>query len=1038
MAIKARIEIRSKELKGKKHPIVREIKDFLHLDVTAAESIKYYCIQGLNKTPQQIEIGEIKKWGEVILSDSILEDCAVSEENDLYDELINNEKPAFVLEVSFRPGVTDNVGHSATDALKISSKIARQNDVTVFSGKITLLYGTINEQQARVIGEELLANNLLQKINVYTWNQFIESNRFSNTTFPDVHLNSKPVVEEIDLSKSNQELLEMSKQRCWSLSAAEVDHIKKYYNQDRVIKERAKLGLGKNPTDVELEVIAQSWSEHCKHKIFAANIDYQDQQVEDDGHIKKFGNFKVESLYKTYIKGITHKVIKDRGIDWTKSVFKDNAGIVRFDKNVDFSIKIETHNTPSALDPYGGSITGILGVNRDIMGVGLGAKPIANTDVFCFGPQDLSRELPNTLKHPKRILAGVHLGVEDGGNRSGIPTVNGAFVFDENYAGKPLVYVGTVGVMPHKVKQDGKEVDAYEKYSEIGDKVVMAGGRIGKDGIHGATFSSVELDKDSPVTAVQIGDPITQKRLLDFTLEARDLGLYSSITDNGAGGLSSSVGEMATQTGGAEVDLVLAPVKYPGLQPYELLISESQERMSYAVSDKNLEDFLELAKRRGVEACVLGEFNKSGYFTSLYAGKIVAHLELDFLHESLPKMDLTAVWQGPKVKSDGFAWKKADKSKKLDKEIFNDPKKFEKSLKEITKALLKAENVSSKEELVRRYDHEVQAATHIKPFVGTTGSGPSDAGVIWAYPHGGEKQNAITISCGINPKLSEYDAYVMSQNAVDEAVRNSVAVGADPTMICLVDNFCWPDPIKSQNNPDGDHKLAQLVRCCRGLYETAEVYGMPFVSGKDSMKNDFLGENKAGEKIKISVPPTLLVSAMGKANVEKTCTTDFKKTGDKIFIVGNTQKGLWGSEFSQHYNYKDQEFDYTPEFDSKKNFETYKNIHQCITSNLLASCHDISDGGALVSVIESIIGNNLGAQLALSNKNFKETLKQLINESSGSFVVSVCEENVEKFKNIIKNYIEIGEVTSSNLEIKNANQTILNMTNAEFKESWGI
>ncbi|MCK5073187.1 MAG: hypothetical protein KAQ98_07145, partial [Bacteriovoracaceae bacterium] len=655
------------------------------------------------------------------------------------------------------------------------------------------------------------------------------------------------------------------------------------------------------------------------------------------------------------------------------------------------------------LDPYGGAITGILGVNRDILGCGLGAKPIANMDVFCFSSPDWpdsknKKHLPVGLKHPRRIFEGVHRGIEDGGNKSGIPTVNGAIYFDRDFAGKPLVFCGTVGFLP-ALLDDGTPTS--QKEPDVGDRIIMIGGAIGADGIHGATMSSLELNEFSPATAVQIGDPLTQKRVLDFITHARDNMLYSSITDNGAGGLSSSVGEMAVKTNGATIDLSRPSVKYPGLSPYELMISESQERMTVAVPENKLCDFMSAAKKFGVVATDIGEFTDSGTLKVLYHNEIVANLNLDFLHESLPQMKLKARWDGPKKRKH---WSPAPKREKVPGNLNNA------FLDSALKKLLSSPNIASKESWVRRYDHEVQAATHIKPFMGKSGSGPSDSGVIWLYPHGGERNNAISIGCGLNPRLSLHDPYLMAQFAVDEALRNVIATGGDPEFCCLLDNFCWPDPVLSEKNSDGDYKLGQLVKTCQGLYDTCLEYGAPLVSGKDSMKNDFRGKKENGEEVTISVLPTLLVTAMAKTDVTATVTSPFKNEGDHIYLLGEQGAGLVGSEFCEFFEMESC----LPTIDPKKNYDIYKTLHKEIGNKRIASCHDISDGGLLPCICESSFGNLLGAEIDLTAIKNGNTVDLLFNETPGRFVITVKPDHTDDFEKCFKNlpFTHIGQVSS--------------------------
>ncbi len=559
---------------------------------------------------------------------------------------------------------------------------------------------------------------------------------------------------------------------------------------------RAARGLPAGATDVELEMIAQTWSEHCKHKVFNARI-----TMAEDGRAQV-----IDSLFRTFIRATTEDVRKmlarrPGGRRFLRSVFHDNSGVVEFDSDTLVCFKVETHNSPSALDPYGGAITGIVGVNRDIMGTGLGAKPIFNTDVLCFGfPDTPAAEVPSGLLPPARVLEGVHRGIVDGGNQSGIPVVAGGLVFDESYLGKPLVFCGTGGVLPARVA--GR--DACEKSVRPGDLAVMAGGRIGKDGIHGATFSSEALSESSPTSAVQIGDPITQKKMLDMLLEARDLGLYRGLTDNGAGGLSSSLGEMAGLSGGVRIDLDACPLKYQGLAAWEILVSESQERMSLAVPPSSRDAFLDLARRRDVEATVVGAFTDSGAVEVFAGGALVGLLDLAFLHEGLPVMELRAAWRAPDCIAGGDGARRGQ------------------TCAPRCVGMLADLNISSREEWVRQFDHEVQARSVVKPFVGRRRDAPSD-GAVLRVRH--DSRRGITVTHGICPRYGDHDTFDMAQCAVDEAVRAHVALGGDPERMAALDNFCWPDPVESPDTPDGAFKLAQLVRACRGLADACR--GIP-------------------------------------------------------------------------------------------------------------------------------------------------------------------------------------------------------------------
>lgn len=876
------------------------------------------------------------------------------------------ETPTYAIEISFRPGVTDNAARAAEMALKQTGYDAR-----VASSSLYFLYGNISAADAEKLSAEMLANPLIQKIDVMPYDAFIQHNRFDSVQLPTVQLaQAEKLFETIDLAIDDAALESLSTARCLALSLAEMRHIRDFYVQNDTAAARAAAGLPALPTDVELEILAQSWSEHCKHKIFAADINY----TGPDGQTRN-----ISSLYKTFIKRATQDVRSARGLDWLVSVFSDNAGIVRFDDNIDLCIKVETHNSPSALDPYGGALTGILGVNRDILGAGMGAKPIANTDVFCFAPPHMPKkgcegEMPQGPKSPRQILEGVHKGVEDGGNKSGIPTVNGAFFFDEDYAGKPLVFVGTIGVMPHKLP-DGRS--AAEKYIQNGDVIVMTGGAIGADGIHGATFSSLALDENAPATAVQIGDPLTQKIMTDFLLEARDSGLYRAITDNGAGGLSSSVGEMAQMSGGATLDLARCPVKYPGLAPWELMVSESQERMTLAVPPENLDALLTLAARRGVLATAIGHFTNRGDLHVAYDGQTVACLPLAFIHDSLPPLKLDAVWDGPRARP---AWRGGARA---------DIRSASPDMSTALLHLLQSPNITSKEKWVRAYDHEVQAATHIKPFAGVEEDGANDAGAIWLYPHGGAREHTAVVGCGMAPRLSPHAPYLMAQYAVDEAVRNVLCAGGDPDMLCLLDNFCWPDPVKSAKNPDGDYKMGQLVRSCEGLYDICLAYGAPLVSGKDSMKNDFRGLDKSGQNVTISVLPTLMVTAMARGRTGIARGADFKSAGDAIYLLGSAEARFCASEYAHYFKAPDD----TPlPLDSAKNMNMYRRIHGALKSDLLQSLHDISDGGLLCAVAESMIGGRLGAHIDTMDA------RAAFGEAPARFIASVAEKNIAAFE----------------------------------------
>lgn len=963
-----RIEIQEREPAAALAARCRQAQDFFGIRLAELEEVKVYKIAADSALPAHV-LNEV-------FADPVLQKLHT-------DNAAPAKTPAYVAEISFRPGVTDNAARAAEMALQLTGYDAR-----VASSSLYFLYGEITAEDAAKIAEEMLANPLIQKIDVLNFADFAAETRFDNVSLPTVQLHApEKLFDTVDLHINDAALEKLSTDRCLALSISEMKHIRDFYARPETAAARAAAGLPALPTDVEIEILAQSWSEHCKHKIFAADIAY----TGPDGTKRK-----ISSLYKSFIKRATEDVRKDRGLDWLVSVFSDNAGIVRFDENIDLCIKAETHNSPSALDPYGGALTGILGVNRDILGAGMGAKPIANTDVFCFAPPQMPEkghegEMPQGPKSPRQILEGVHKGVEDGGNKSGIPTVNGAFFFDDDYAGKPLVFVGTVGVMPQKLPNGRPSA---EKHIENGDCIVMTGGAIGADGIHGATFSSLAMDENAPATAVQIGDPLTQKMMTDFLLEARDRGLYRAITDNGAGGLSSSVGEMAQMSGGATLDLARCPVKYPGLAPWELMVSESQERMTLAVPPEHLDALLALAARRCVAATMIGHFNDSGDLHVSYGDATVARLPLGFIHDSLPPLQLEAIWDGARARP---AWRGGLPEEKR--------KPAPETLQDALLHLLATPNITSKEKWVRAYDHEVQAATHVKPFGGAEADGPNDAGAIWLYPHGGSREHTAVIGCGLAPRLSPHDPYLMAQYAVDEALRNVVCAGGDPDMLCLLDNFCWPDPVKSAKNPDGDYKMGQLVRACEGLYDICRAYGAPLVSGKDSMKNDFRGLDKSGQSVTISVLPTLMVTAMARGRAGIACGSDFKAAGDVIYLIGDAATSFCASEYAAQFKAAG---DAPLPLDTAAAIALYRRLHAALNDGLLQSLHDLSDGGLLCAVAESMIGGRKGAQLADMDA------RTAFGEAPARFVASVTPAQTGAFETLMQGLTirKIGTVTA--------------------------
>ena len=943
--------------------IKREIEHFLHLAVAGVATIDVYTVDAA------LSPAELERAAAGPFSDPVIQEWSI-------DRRLATGFD-YAVEVGFRPGVTDNVGRTAREAVEYLTGRPFAAGEGVYTAVQYLLKGTtLTLSDVERITTGLLCNTLIQRYTILPASEFAARNGFP-AYVPKVTGETRAEVREIDLEVSDEELLRISKEGVLALTLEEMRIIQAHYRDPRVQAERAKVGLGARPTDVELECLAQTWSEHCKHKIFAGTVQYEDEN----------GNKQeIKSLFKSFIQRTTKEVREKLGDrDFCLSVFKDNAGVIKFNDQHSLVFKVETHNSPSALDPYGGALTGIVGVNRDPFGTGQGARLIFNTDVFCFADPFYEKPLPSRLLHPRRIYEGVVEGVEHGGNKSGIPTVNGSIVFDERFCGKPLVFCGTAGIMPAEINgQPG-----HEKSIKPGDLIVMTGGRIGKDGIHGATFSSEELNENSPVTAVQIGDPITQKRMFDFLIRARDRGLYRFITDNGAGGLSSSVGEMAGECGGCRMDLSRAPLKYPGLNPWEILISEAQERMSLAVPPDQIAEFLAMAKRFGCEATVLGEFTDSGVFHMQYGDKTVAWLPMEFMHEGLPPMQLPAKWTPP-IHGEPVIEVKGDYTADLT-------------------ALLGSLNICSKESVVRRYDHEVQGGSVVKPFSGVANDGPSDAAVVRPILDSFE---GVVTAHGICPRYSDIDTYHMTANAIDEAMRNYVAVGGSLDLVAGLDNFCWCDPVLSDKTPDGPYKMAQLVRSNQALYDVCMAYNLPLISGKDSMKNDFYDGST-----KISIPPTLLFSVIGKIeDSRRAVTMDVKRPGDIVYLLGKTGDELGGSEYLA---LKGAIGTKVPQVDTAKAYKRYQAYHGAVMAGLVASCHDLSDGGLAVAAAESAFAGGFCMSIDLSRVLWKGDMAArsdatlLFSESASRHLVTVNPEKREAFESALSGncFASIGVVT---------------------------
>ena len=978
---------RVEDVQGKR--VAAKIRNELGLPVKKVRIINCYTISGITGMQQQ-EILDRQ-----ILSDPVLHQPSYKPLAAGFD---------WIIEVGFKPGVTDNEGRTATQALRMVLGPGTDR-VQVYTGRQFLINGDLDREQIRHIAGDLLANELIQRFEIKSSQEWADAPGFELVE-PRVTGMASDLVETISLDSLDDEgLLALSREKVLALSLEEMHTIRDYYRIPRVRALRKELGLPLQATDVELECLAQTWSEHCKHKIFNARIDYYNTET---------GTQRVvDSLFKTFIAGSTADIRRHKGRgDFCRSVFKDNAGVISFDQDMDVCIKVETHNSPSALDPYGGALTGIVGVNRDPMGTGMGANLLCNTNVFCFASPFYDAPLPPRLLHPRRVMEGVREGVEHGGNKSGIPTVNGAVVFEERFLGKPLVFCGTVGTMPSTLH--GRP--GHEKKALAGDLIVMTGGRIGKDGIHGATFSSEELHEGSPATAVQIGDPITQRKMYDFIMRARDLGLYNAITDNGAGGLSSSVGEMAEDSGGCDLDLSLAPLKYDGLSPWEILLSEAQERMTLAVPPDKIDRFLDLAREMDVEATVLGRFSSDSMFRVRYGKRTVACLDMDFLHNGLSQMELEAVWERPRLE--------AGESREMIQP--GDGSAF-------LGRMLSRLNICSREYIIRQYDHEVQGGSVIKPLVGVKSDGPADAAVVRPDL---DKTRGLVVSCGICPKFSDHDAYWMMANAIDEAVRNNVAVGGDISHMAGVDNFCWCDPVVSPRNPDGRYKLAQLVRANEALAHFCRAYGVPCVSGKDSMKNDYVSGDTW-----ISSPPTVLFSAISVIEDVHLClTSDFKLPEEDIYILGLTSRELGGSEYFDELGIRSG---VVPQVDPVSARQRYFCLNQAVRKGILTACHDLSDGGLGVALAEMAMGGRTGAAVDLEKVPALEKdmswSEIFYSESASRFLVTLKPEHRSELENIFRggHLARIGKTTAvGELVVKTGEERLFTARVSDLVEAW--
>ncbi|GAB6142711.1 phosphoribosylformylglycinamidine synthase subunit PurS [Desulfocicer niacini] len=889
--------------------------------------------------------------------------------------------------VGFRPGVRDNAGSTAIEAISDFLKRDFLPGEGIYTSRRYCLSGPdLEKKDVEKIADELLANGIIQQWKVFSRADW-DAATGVGTIIPKVLLNHEPQCAVMNIA-SNEALQNISNERNLALNPRDIPVIREYFLDPNVLASRKKTGLAQ-PTDLELEYISQARSDHCNHNTFQGLFRYTDASTGE--------TVEEINLFKTYIKEPT-LALKDEK-SWVVSVLWDNAGVGQFDDTNNYVITGETHNSPSNMEAYGGAITGIVGVYRDPMGTGLGSRLIMGSYGFCVGEMDYKGPLKAPL-HPRRLLDGVIEGVKDGGNKSGVPTTFGQTLFNQGYMGKSLVFVTALGIMPALV--DGKP--SHEKTTVPGEFIVMSGGRVGKDGIHGVTASSEVLSENTPAGHVQIGDPYTQKKMHDFLLAARDEGLYGFITDNGGGGLSSSVGESAMLSNGCEVWLDKVPLKYDGLDMWEIWISESQERMTIAVKPKNIERFMELSREHEVESTVIGKYTDSGKLHIKYKDETCAYVDMDLLDKGFPRWEFDALWIPPALRG-------------LTEPVLSQPK----DVNRLLLTMLARPNICSKEWIARQYDHEVQGGSVIKPLVGVNRNIPSDASVIRPVL---SSMNGLAFSQALLPWYSKIDAGHMMSCSIDEAVRRLIAVGGTLSHMGGVDNFCWPDigfhPVK---NPDGKFKAAQLVRACRALKDACMAYGIPLLSGKDSMYVDGYLTGEFGEAVKVSALETVQFSATGVVeDVTKCMTLEPKVPGDLIYVLGATANELGASEYYELLGHTGL---HVPAVHFDRFKVVYRALEMAISKGLTASAHAVARGGLATHLALVAMGGGLGMEIDLTRVPMDDVNGEpvmdalLFSESAGRFIVSVSPENSSVFEKMFKGTAcaMVGHVTDTHTRL---------------------
>jgi phosphoribosylformylglycinamidine synthase II len=907
----------------------------------------------------------------------------------------------WALWVGFRPGVRDNAGAMALEAIEAFLGRRLSPEAAVYTSKLYLLLRPdLHEDQAVRLARGLLANDLIQEFRLFSKDDW-DPDQGVGLILPRVHLEHQPKVTVFPLD-SLETLRRLSLERHLALRDQDLPIIMEYFQLPQVLARRAAIGLGP-PTDVELEYLAQARSDHCNHNTFRGRIDYRDLATGE--------HFILDNPFKMCIEAPTEEIARRK--PWVVSVLEDNAGVGQFDEASCFVIKGETHNSPSNLEAYGGSLTGIVGVYRDPLGTGRGSRLIAGLYGYCVGPRDYAGPLQPRL-HPRRLLDGVIEGVKDGGNKSGVPTINGALYFDESYLGKCLVYVGALGLMPREV---GGESGARKK-ARPGDFIYMCGGRVGIDGIHGVTASSEVSSAGTPAGHVQIGDPYTQKKMHDFLLEARDLGYINFITDCGGGGLSSAVGESARLAGGVEVWLEKVPLKYAGLDPWEIWVSESQERMVVALDPENRQAFESLARLHEVEVSVIGRFTDRGVLEVSHDGDPCAHMDLSFLQEDFPPWEFDAAWLPPEMR--------------LTEPVLGEVADH----RDVLLTMMGRANMCSREWITRQYDHEVQGTSALKPLSGRDCPVPPDAAVLRPSL---DSHRGLGVSLALNPAYAKIDTYHMAAVTIDEAVRRLVAVGGDLDHLGGMDNFCWPSiEYHPEKNPDGKYKAAQLVRACWALKDLCQAYDIPLLSGKDSMYVDGVLSGRFGETHRVSGLPTLFFTAVSVIpDLSRVVNLDFKAPGDLVYSVGATHPELGGSEFYELMGYVGLN---VPQVHPQEFLPCYQAMSHALEEGVLASCHGVYRGGLGVHLALSSLAGGLGVEVDLGEMAADlPPHVALYSESAGRFLVSVAPAQRRRFEEIFQDQPchLLGEVRPDReFTITRQGRPLLTATLDDLKEAW--